>query len=114
MQVPAGTVQPDETAAEAALREAAEESGLTTLRVRRWLGRTDHDLRPARNEIARRDFFLLGLPAPAPRAWSHRPRPEQHEHESMRFDLRWLPLARGHALAARLGALLGAIPDERD
>jgi len=41
IQLPAGTVEANETPEEAALREAAEETGLTTVSIQRYLGWTD-------------------------------------------------------------------------
>ncbi|MCA1720398.1 MAG: NUDIX domain-containing protein [Actinobacteria bacterium] len=54
VQVPAGTVRDDEPLAAAALREAVEETGLEDLTFVRYLGTSDYDVRPGRNEVHER------------------------------------------------------------
>jgi 8-oxo-dGTP pyrophosphatase MutT (NUDIX family) len=44
IQIPAGTAEDDETPAEAVLREAAEETGLTDLSIRQFLGSAETKL----------------------------------------------------------------------
>lgn len=44
IQIPAGTVEDGETPGEAVIREAAEETGLTSLSIRRYLGCTEDKL----------------------------------------------------------------------
>ena len=50
VQIPAGTVEDDETPEEAVIREATEETGLTSLSMRQYLGCTEERL-PARQRI---------------------------------------------------------------
>ena len=45
LQIPGGTIEPGEEPAEAALREAVEETGLTTLKLGRLLGDEVYDMR---------------------------------------------------------------------
>ena len=96
IQVPAGTIEPGEDPARAALREAAEESGLrgetpdsvprfnlpyqfvlsghdlpVYLSLRRKLGVVDYDLRPyGRAETHRRHFFHLEVSGELPESWT--------------------------------------------
>ncbi len=46
IQVPAGTVEDGETPEEAVIREATEETGLTSLSIRRYLGCTEDKVIP--------------------------------------------------------------------
>ena len=76
IQVPGGTVQPGETPAQAVLREACEETGLTDLALIRSLGRIRYDISPLRPEIQRRHFFHLATNGPVPERWNSA---EQHD-----------------------------------
>ena len=61
-QVPAGTIAPGEPPAEAAMREAFEETGLTSLVMRRFLGERAFDIAPfGRDEIYHRYFFIWSM-----------------------------------------------------
>lgn len=72
IQVPAGTMDPGENPADAALREATEETGLTDLQVKRWIGRALFDARPyGRNEFNDRWFFHLECGGVPPETWEH-------------------------------------------
>ncbi len=69
IQVPKGTILPDEAPAAAALREAQEETGLATLTMVRPLA---VDLRPQPDgSLHERHFFELAAPAATPDAWEH-------------------------------------------
>jgi 8-oxo-dGTP pyrophosphatase MutT (NUDIX family) len=71
IQVPAGTMAPGEAPAAAALREAREETGLTALRLDRWIGRQLFDTRPyGRDEHHDRWFFHIRCDE-APERWRH-------------------------------------------
>jgi 8-oxo-dGTP pyrophosphatase MutT (NUDIX family) len=71
IQVPAGTMAPGEVPAAAALREAREETGLTALRLGRWIGRDLFDARPyGRDEHHDRWFFHIVCDE-APERWRH-------------------------------------------
>lgn len=52
VQIPAGTVEAGEAPEQAALREAAEESGLTALSIRRYLGHSEKRLPDDKRIIA--------------------------------------------------------------
>ncbi|MFW6641502.1 NUDIX hydrolase [Nocardiopsis algeriensis] len=108
IQVPAGTVRPGEEPAAAALREAAEETGLSGFRVVRGLGTAEYDLAPHRPEVQRRHFFHLEVEGPVPERWRSA---EEHDGqgEPTLLECFWIPLAAGHVLQAGQGALLGRL-----
>ena len=92
IQVPAGTVQPDEEIVAAAVREAAEETGLTELEVVGVLGERVFDMRPfGRNELHHRTFVHLRCHGETPERWEHwETHPDGGEH--FLFALYWLDL----------------------
>jgi 8-oxo-dGTP pyrophosphatase MutT (NUDIX family) len=110
LQVPAGTCEPGEEPAEAVLREAREESGLTGLRVVRYLGEAVYDMRPYANAVHHRRFFHLAAPGPVPDEWRHVER-DGGPGQPRPFRFCWLPIRQGHVLAAGHGALLGALAE---
>ena len=94
IQVPGGTVEPDEAVEDAALREAIEESGLAELRLGIFLGDlyyTDHNL----NEIRHVHFFHVWCEEEPPTTWRHyeftaSDRPANHQ--PIPLDFFWLDL----------------------
>ena len=108
LQVPAGTLEEGESLEQAVLREAVEETGLTAVRIVRYLGVAEYDMRPYADALHNRHFFHLTVDHPVPDEWLHiergggddTPRP---------FRFSWLPISRAHALAAGLGAMLGRL-----
>ncbi|MGI5170507.1 NUDIX hydrolase [Spirillospora sp. CA-253888] len=110
IQVPAGSLRPQESPEGAALREAREETGLTRFRIVRKLGETTYDISPYRFEIQRRHVFLLELTEPTPERWASR---ELHDGEQppTDFECFWIPLEAAHVLQSGQGALLGALYD---
>ena len=58
-QIPGGTVKPNETPSDAALREAKEETGLEAIHLVRGLGNFERDLSDiGRAEVIRAWFFI--------------------------------------------------------
>lgn len=93
IQLPAGTVKPDEEIMAAAVREATEETGLTHLKLEGVLGETMFDARPwGRNEIHHRTFVHFACQEETPLVWEHREDdPDDAPGERIRFELRWVP-----------------------
>lgn len=111
VQVPAGTVRDGEPPARAVLREAAEETGLVGLRIQRYLGAGEYDMRPHADAIHVRHYFHLALDGDeVPERWVAYERGDG-DQEPIRFELYWIPLAQAHVLAAGQGALLGRLLD---
>lgn len=113
-QVPAGGVEPGEELASAVLREAAEETGLTTVTV---TGRVAVDGRPHPHTPQPRltTFFLLRAPADTRDAWRHRMR-GAGDDAGLVFDRRFLPRrppSAGRRPTARTRGWGGARPFSR-
>lgn len=72
IQVPAGTVKPDEKPEDAVMREAAEETGLSDLE---FVGFLDQDTRDMRDcgteELQYRWFYHLRCTSDPPKEWRH-------------------------------------------
>jgi 8-oxo-dGTP diphosphatase len=112
LQVPAGTVEPGESPEAAVLREAVEETGLAGLRVERYLGASEYDMRPYADAIHVRHFYHLSSDAAdVPERWFSAERGDG-TGTPIRFECYWLPLVQGHVLAAGQSALLGRLFDE--
>jgi 8-oxo-dGTP diphosphatase len=110
IQVPAGTVRTDEVPADAVLREAREETGLSEFRIERYLGVGEYDMRPYANFVAARHYFHLSVDGDVPDRW------DAYElgdglHEPIRFELYWLPVAQAHVIAGGQAAFLGRVFD---
>ena len=92
VQVPAGTVEADEALDEAVLREAAEETGLTNLKLVRYLGAKDFDAAIRQmDEVHERHFFHLEAANPAPERWRHwEMTPSGDDKTPVAFDLKWV------------------------
>ena len=72
IQVPAGTLEPCETAEDGALREAKEETGLSHLAMRRFLGAREYDMSSfGLAEIHRRYYYHLECKDDTPPKWRH-------------------------------------------
>ena len=72
IQVPGGTMLPDEDPVAAALREATEETGLEGLQVVSLIGEQLREMSEfGLDEIHQRYFFLLSSPDPPPETWTH-------------------------------------------
>lgn len=111
LQVPAGTVREGELPEVAVLREAYEETGLMGLKIERYLGCAEFDMRPYVEQVHVRHFFHLSIGGDVPARW------EAFEdgdgtHPPIRFELHWLPLKQAHVIAAGQTALLGRVFDD--
>ncbi len=72
IQVPAGTIEPDEHPDKAVLREAFEETGLTDLTLACLLGEQERDMSDfGLNEIHYRRFYHLLCTGNPPETWQH-------------------------------------------
>jgi 8-oxo-dGTP pyrophosphatase MutT (NUDIX family) len=109
LQVPAGGIEPGESPEAAAVREAAEETGLDGFRVVRKLGEVDYDVAPYRAELHHRHVFHLELEGEAPERWVSRENDAGDGSQPLPLECYWIPLAQGHVLVAGQGALLGRL-----
>lgn len=99
VQVVAGGVDPGETPAEAALREAQEETGLTDFRLQQYLGSADWIDDPhAKREL--RHFYHLTAPPGLPDTWDH-------AADDHLFRFRWAALS-SHCIDWEMDAFLPA------
>lgn len=92
IQVPAGTVNDDETLEDAVLREAEEETGLSRLKIRAYLGFQDQDLAPwGKDEIHRRHFYHILFDGHTPFTWQHyEDDPSEGNEDSILFEFFWV------------------------
>ena len=90
IQVPSGTVEPGETLAAAAEREALEETGLPWLTMVGYLGHSRFDQTPfGRPEIHLRHFFHFTAPPEPPETWQHFEPDPSIEGELFPFEFFW-------------------------
>lgn len=95
-QVPAGTIEHGETPADAVLREAQEETGLSLLTVVRFLGTSHFDMSPfGRDEVHERHFFHLRCDGVTPARWRNRERHPSEGNELPLFEFSWAGLPDG-------------------
>lgn len=94
IQVPGGTVKEDESPAEAARREAEEESGLSGLVVAAYLGEQVRDMRDyGLAETHHRFFYHLLCAGGAPERWQHNETdPSDGSPEPIRLEFFWAAL----------------------
>ncbi|MEL6310143.1 MAG: NUDIX domain-containing protein, partial [Chloroflexota bacterium] len=59
IQVPAGSIEPNEAPADAARREAHEETGLKNLRLVRWFGQHTYDMSRGKPVLHLRNYYRL-------------------------------------------------------
>jgi 8-oxo-dGTP pyrophosphatase MutT (NUDIX family) len=110
LQVPAGTMEPDERPEDAVMREAQEETGLAGLALVGPIGRATYDLRPyGWDEGHDRWFFHLRCDERTPDRWQAI---EEHAADGsgpLRFDCFWVPLDRVPPLIADHDCLIDAL-----
>jgi len=110
IQVPAGTIEENEQAEEAVLREAFEETGLTDLTLSCFLGESERDMADfGCDEIHHRFFYHLQYHGKLVSTWRH----EELYHSSppslmpIIFEFFWAPLPHDiPPLIADHGAML--------
>jgi 8-oxo-dGTP pyrophosphatase MutT (NUDIX family) len=110
IQVPAGTLEPGELPADAVLREAREETGLSGLRIVRYLGAAEYDMRPSQDTLQIRHFFQLTVDGDVRERWYEYERGDG-SLDPIRFELYWLPLRQVQVVGAGQAALAGRIVD---
>lgn len=92
-QIPGGTVKAGEFAAQAALREAHEETGLTGLQLVKCLGHFERDLTDiGRDERIVAWFYHLHTNEPTPVSWRHFECDSSEGFGPIEFALSWVPL----------------------
>ncbi len=101
LQVPAGTVEPNEEPRAAAIREASEETG-KVFEVVEKIGELDLAFdEPPRRELHHRQFFAMRALEPLPERWL------QFAEGHCWFEFEWMPVAQAvSALSYEQGALL--------
>lgn len=96
LQVPGGTIEPDEAPEHAAIREAEEETGLSGFKLIRLLGEQVRDMRDyKKNEWQHRYFFHLIYDQPTPDQWRHfEPDPSESDgkEKDITLDFYWVDL----------------------
>lgn len=106
LQVPAGSLRPEERPVDGALREAAEETGLADLRFVRVLG-ADEVAWPGRR-VQRRHFVQLATDDERD-GWEHLAPDEGGAARRFRFS--WLPIAQAPLLAAAQGVFASGLAE---
>ncbi len=97
IQVPKGTIGPDEQPEKAVLREAEEETGLCNLKIVRFLGDVTFDMMPyGENIIYHRFFYHLECMESPPNSWYHYEEdPSDGLEKRIRFYLYWVNVPDG-------------------
>lgn len=93
-QIPGGTVKIGELPAQAALREAQEETGLSELQLVKCLGSFERDLTDiGRDEKIVAWFFHLHTDEHTPLTWRHFECDSSEGFGPIEFALSWVPLS---------------------
>lgn len=107
IQVPAGTVEANESPEEAVLREAAEETGLRELRLVALLGTSERDMADfGRDETHRRWFYHLACADDPPATWRHLEMYPADIVAPILFEFFWAPLRQVPEPIADQGSML--------
>jgi len=99
LQVPGGTLDPQETPEDGVLREAFEETGLSGLRLGQFLG-------TARWRHVKSWFFHLTVEEPVEETWRHIEADPSIGGGPLLFELFWVPLDSVPPLNGDQGAYL--------
>ncbi|HHX33710.1 MAG TPA: NUDIX domain-containing protein [Gammaproteobacteria bacterium] len=93
-QIPGGTLEKGELPAQAALREAQEETGLMALQLVKCLGSFERDLTDiGRDETIIAWFFHLRTNESTPDAWRHFECDSSEGFAPIEFAVSWVPLS---------------------
>lgn len=97
IQTPGGSMGIDEDPADAALREAFEETGLAGLQIGAFLGMVRHDLALfGQTGFLDRYYFHLTIDGDVAETWQHvEMNPSESELDSILFELFWVELPDG-------------------
>jgi 8-oxo-dGTP pyrophosphatase MutT (NUDIX family) len=110
IQVPAGTIEKDESPLDAITREVIEETGLTDFTVRAKLGIYYYDMSEYRKEIQERHIFHIELNTLVPRQWRHYETDGgKAVGQPIAFDFFWMPLKNPIELTAGQGEMLSKL-----
>jgi len=91
MQIPGGTIESGESPKEAAVREAEEETGLSGLKIKTFLGDFEKDLSSiGRAETIHAYFYHLEVTEPPALRWQHSEMHAHNQDESILFELYWV------------------------
>lgn len=91
MQIPGGTVEAGESPVVAAIREAEEETGLTSLKLKTFLGDFRKDLSSlGRAETIHAYFYHLEVMEPPAQRWQHSEMDAHNQADPILFELYWV------------------------
>ncbi|PJF22705.1 MAG: hypothetical protein CUN56_04620 [Phototrophicales bacterium] len=96
IQVPGGTIEPNEDPAHAAIREAEEETGLKSFQLVSLLGEQVRDMRDYdKHEWHHRYFFHLIYDGGTPPRWRHtETTPSEGEQAHIILEFYWVDLSK--------------------